>query len=195
MKPRTFSPRKLDMAAFIESGEALSGEMPVQELARLAKGLSEEVGPGSLPPVSWSAVGRVLPQRVGAPELWLDLRARGELAWECQRCLHAVREPVEVQRSIRFVNDEAAAEALDADSEDDVLALSRQFDLLALIEDELIMAEPIVPRHAQCPTDMATLMHDETVVSPEGEASAEPQAEPEKKNPFAVLASLKKNPG
>jgi uncharacterized protein len=195
MKPRTFSPRKLDMAAFIESGETLSGELPVPELVRLARGLSEEVPLASLPPVTWSAVGRVVPQRVGGPALWLDLSASAELAWECQRCLHAVRQTVALQRSIRFVRDETAAEALDADSEDDVLALSRQFDLLELIEDELIMAEPIVPRHDQCPTDMTELMHDDTEVAPSGEVNDEAAAEPEKKNPFAVLASLKKTPG
>lgn len=202
MKARTFAPRKMDIGAFIESGEALSGAVPVSELTRLAEGLAKDADLAGLPPVRWQAQGRLEPQRVGAPHMWLDLGAQGEMAWECQRCLQAVTLPIGVRRGIRFVGDEAAAAELDADSEDDVLALSRQFDLMALIEDELIMAQPIVPRHDTCPADVYRLMQS-------GEAPAPGQPSPEdaenapadgavtasgRPNPFAVLASLKKNP-
>ena len=37
-------------------------------------------------------------------------------------------------------------------SEEDLLALSREFDLHELIEDELLMALPVVPKHDECPT-------------------------------------------
>ena len=49
--------------------------------------------------------------------------------------------------ALRFVDGEAQAEALDADSEDDVLALAPALDLRTLVEDELLLAWPIVPRH------------------------------------------------
>jgi uncharacterized protein len=197
MTSRTFAPRKLDIAAFIESGELMEGALPVVELTRVAEGLAKDVDLGSLPPVTWSVQGRQVAQRVGGPQLWLDLSAQGELAWECQRCLHAVAEPIEVHCSIRFVKDEAAAAELDADSEHDVLALSRQFDLMALIEDELIMAQPIVPRHDVCPTDVASLMRDKDLdeAPAEGEAGASDAGATTasgRPNPFAVLASLKK---
>ena len=71
---------------------------------------------------------------------------------ECQRCLHPVRERMTVSRSIRFARDENEAARLDADSDDDVLAVSRQFHLLELVEDELIMDLPMVPLHGHCPT-------------------------------------------
>lgn len=202
MKERTFAPRKMDIGAFIESGEPMTGAVPVHELPRLAQGLAKDVDVSALAPIQWSAQGRLVPQRVGGPQMWLDVSARGELAWECQRCLQPVTLPVVVQRGIRFAKDEAAAAQLDADSEDDVLALSRQFDLMELIEDELIMAQPIVPRHDECPTDVYRLMKsgDEAAVPGQskgadtdgpadrqeaGTASGRP-------NPFAVLASLKK---
>jgi uncharacterized metal-binding protein YceD (DUF177 family) len=70
---------------------------------------------------------------------------------ECQRCLTPVDVPLAVERSFRFVADEATAEALDDESEEDLLALSREFDLRELIEDELLMALPVVPRHDECP--------------------------------------------
>ncbi|MFT3856770.1 MAG: YceD family protein [Aquabacterium sp.] len=199
MKPRSFSPRKMDIGAFIESGEPLSDEVAVRELTRLAEGLAKDVDMNTLPALTWSAQGRLVPQRVGKPQMWLDLKAQGQLAWECQRCLQAVTLPIQVQRGIRFVQDEAAAAQLDADGDDDVLALSRQFDLLALIEDELIMAQPIVPRHDQCPTDVYRHMTSEDEAMPAGEAAKASTEDEEnltlsgKPNPFAVLASLKKN--
>lgn len=203
MKERTFAPRKLDIGAFIESGEPMSGAAPITDLPRLMEGLARDMDASALPPVQWLAQGRLVPQRVGGPQLWLDLSAQGELAWECQRCLNAVMLPISVTRSIRFVKDEAAAAELDAESDDDVLALSRQFDLMALIEDELIMAQPIVPRHDECPTDVYRLMksdESESSVGPTADAqgsggedaSLTPSGRP---NPFAVLAALKKDAG
>jgi uncharacterized protein len=193
MKSRIFVPRKLDMGPFIESGEALTGRTPVSEFQRLSSGLSRDVAADALPPVDWSVRGRLLAQRVGEAQLWLDLTIRASLAWECQRCLQSVTLPIEVSRSVRFVKDEAAAAELDADCDDDVLALSRQFDLLALIEDELIMAQPIVPRHDVCPGDVSSRMNSDELTDVPGRASsAEAGPEAEADNPFAVLAALKK---
>lgn len=182
----------MDMGAFIESGELLAGAVAVADLPRVTAGLSRDVAPASLPAVTWSAQGRLVPQRVGGPQMWLDLSAESELALECQRCLHAVTAPVLVQCGIRFVKDEAAAAALDADSEDDVLALDRHFDLLALIEDELIMAQPIVPRHDQCPTDVTAFMVSEPDAPADEGASNEETTASGRPNPFAALAALKK---
>jgi uncharacterized protein len=87
-----------------------------------------------------------------------------------------------VDRWLRFVADEAQAEALDADSEDDVLVLARFTDLVELIEDEFLLALPIVPRHEVCP---------EPLPLPHSDAEAVEQEQP---HPFAALAALK-NPG
>lgn len=198
MKQREHSPRKLDVGAFIEEQARLEGEVPVVAMARLASCLAEGADLESLAPVRWWAQGRLVPQRVGRPELWVDLHAEASLAWECQRCLHPVLLEEVIDRSVRFVADEKSAEALDAESEDDVLAVSRQFDLLSLIEDELIMEQPILPRHEQCPTDMGALMASDEVVMPDGSAldeAAAQEAEASKPNPFAALAALKKEKG
>lgn len=198
MKANTFAPHKLDMGAFIESGEMLSGELPVPALQRLSAGLAADVDAASLPAITWSAQGRSVPQRLGEPHLWLDLQASAQLAWECQRCLHAVTDTVTLDLSIRFAKDEAAAVALDAEMDEDVLALSRQFDLIELIEDELIMAQPIVPRHETCPVDVATLMSDDPVDDAPGQLAEDGAEAPTltasgRPNPFAVLAKLKKS--
>ncbi|MGE5450957.1 MAG: YceD family protein [Acidobacteriota bacterium] len=191
MKPRSFVPQKLDVGTFIDSGEVLEGLVPVADLHRLAAGLFPQADLTTVPPVQWRAQGRLVKQRVGQPQRWLDIEAKGTFPWECQRCLHAVNLPIDVSRSIRFVEDEAAAANLDADSDDDVLAVSRQFDLLELLEDELIMAQPLVPRHDQCPTDVERHMRSfDPEASPEGDAASGDNGQP---HPFAALAALKKN--
>ena len=75
----------------------------------------------------------------------LGLQARVRLALQCQRCMTPVVEDLVAQRDFLFVADEATAEALDETSEADVLVLSRDFDALSLVEDELILALPLVP--------------------------------------------------
>jgi len=70
---------------------------------------------------------------------------------------------------------------LDATSEDDVLALTRALNLRELIEDELLLALPLVPMHPVCPTPLQ--------VEKEGLEVAE------EANPFAVLAALKRERG
>lgn len=197
MNARTFLPHKLDLGAFINEESRLEGQLPVAALTRLASGLAQDLDLTPLEPLTWWAEGRLEPQRVGGPQLWLDLHAEGNLPWECQRCLQPVFIPVTVDHTVRFVADEATAAELDADSDDDVLAISRQFDLLALIEDELIMAQPIVPRHDECPTDVQSLMQS-GLVAPDGTPLLEtPDGESvsDKPNPFAVLAALKKEKG
>lgn len=200
MVSRPVSFRKLDIGAFIDAGSSLAGQAPLVEFPRLAEGLAPEADPAGIEAISWEAVGRQVPQRVGPPELWLDLSCTAHLPFSCQRCLQPVVLPVETDRSIRFVADEQTAAELDAELDDDVLVLSRSFDLLSLIEDELIMATPIVPRHDECPQPPLMSVSDPGV---DGPSDAGDEVSPEesaltasgKPNPFAVLAQLKKKPG
>jgi len=102
---------------------------------------------------------------------------------ECQRCLTPVDVPLEVDRAFRFVADEATAEALDDESDEDLLAMSREFDLHELIEDELLMALPVVPKHDECPSVVPLASSDDDFE----------EANADKPNPFAALAGLKKD--
>ena len=118
------------------------------------------------------------PVRGGPPQTWLHLHAQASLALVCQRCLGPVETPLMAQRSFLFVAGEETAAQLDADSEDDVLALTRSLDLQELVEDELLLALPLVPRHELCPQPLP-MEH--------GDAPDE-----ERPNPFAALAALKR---
>jgi uncharacterized protein len=177
MTAREFDPSRLDVAAFAKEGARLEGRWPLRQLDRLVE--SEVPGAqadGALD-VSWQAHGEL--RRVGGQgQPWLHLKASARMALECQRCLGPVLVPLEVSRSFLFVPGEDAAAQLDADSEDDVLALTHALDLRQLVEDELLLALPLVPRHDQCPQPLPT-------PSIPDEADGRP-------NPFAALAALKR---
>lgn len=174
MGARRFDPTRLDVAALAAEGATRSGQWGASELDRWHS--MQTPAPGAVPaPVQWSVRGerRHAPGR--APQTWLQLHVN-TTAWPtCQRCLQPFSLALELDRALRFVDDEAQAEALDADSEDDVLALAPFLDLRTLVEDELLLAWPIVPRHAQC-------------AAPEHRAGEVAAASP---SPFAALTSLK----
>lgn len=172
MTIRAHDPRRLDVAAAAASGAELGGRWPLSGLTRLTEGAAGQVDE----PVTWSARFEQRREPGGAAQVWLQLHARARVARECQRCLQPVLLALDIDRAFRFAATEDEAAALDADSEDDVLALSRRLDLRELVEDELLLALPIVPKHEQCPAPLAP---------PEASEDGAPA------HPFAALASLK----
>lgn len=180
MKVRAFVPEKLDIAAFAHDAASLEGEWPAASLERLADAAAPEAPAAGWPAVSWRLQGEVRKPKAAAEQVWLRLSASAQVALTCQRCLGPVQEHIEIDRWIRFVGTEAEAAALDVDSEDDVLALPRHLDARELIEDELLLALPLVPRHEACPEPLAP--HD---------AEEAPEPEAERPHPFAALAALK----
>lgn len=176
--PKEFSAQRLDIKAFAEEGASLSGQALVSAFERL---MAETEGRGAGHAVTWAARGELRNPRHVHPEIWLHLEAGARLSLTCQRCLAPVDVDLSVERTFRFVATEAMAEAEDDASEEDLLALSRSFDLPALIEDEILMDLPLVPRHDVCPEPLPAPVDD---LSDEAESS--------KPNPFAVLGRLKK---
>jgi uncharacterized protein len=181
MKAREFDPVRLDVRAFAKAAGGLGGDWPLAGFERL-RGVLAATGDG--PPagsVRWSARGEEVPVRGGAAQVWLHLTADAGLPLVCQRCLKPVTEPLALDRPFQFVADEAAAAELDAEAEHDVLVLARELNLHQLLEDELLLALPLVPRHASCPEPLAPSVGDEEA----------PGAE----HPFAALAALRRGRG
>ena len=175
---KKFTPSHLDVKAFAQAQGELQGESQIAQWSRLSL---EQVASGeAASTVHWHLQGRLEPVSGGADEVWLDLDAEVDMPMQCQRCLQPVLSHVVAERSFRFVADEATAAALDDEAEEDILVLSRDFDALALVEDELIMSLPLVPLHTLCPQALPVSAAD-----PEFEKAAE------KPNPFGVLAGLK----
>ncbi|HEU5295865.1 MAG TPA: DUF177 domain-containing protein [Burkholderiaceae bacterium] len=178
MAARRFDPARLDVAGLAADGVTLAGQWSAAELPRWQAMQSPPSGSEPVP-VLWSARGEQRRASGESPQTWLHLQV-STTAWPtCQRCLRPFSQALAVQRALRFVDTESQAEALDADSEDDVLALAPAPDLHTLIEDELLLAWPIVPRHEQC--------------APPAHRAGEGDASPA--SPFAALQSLKPPPG
>lgn len=175
---REFVPGRLNVAEFAQAGGHLSGVEPLARFERLAL---EAVEPANGLQVAFNAQGEERRDAGGKAQPWMHLQASTELPLTCQRCLTPVRTCIEADRWFRFVADEETAAALDEELEEDVLVASRDFDLLGLVEDELLMELPITPRHDVCPQDVPLSVQDPDFDS----------AEKEKANPFAALAKLR----
>jgi len=179
MKPRALDPRHLDVEAFSKDAGVLEGDWPLAAMERLADAAHPDAAPGASEAAHWRAEGESRPVKGGAPQAWLHLAASARLSLVCQRCLGPVDTPLQAERSFLFVADEETAARLDAETEDDVLALTRSLDLRALVEDELLLALPIVPRHELCPEPLPMERGDD---APEASRAS----------PFAALAALKR---
>lgn len=110
---------------------------------------------------------------------YVELRIDAQLPLVCQRSLQRFLLPVSLVQRLGLVRDEADEAALPPDYEALLVPEDGMLHPADLVEDELVLAVPVVP------------------VNPESDAVARdwPAQEEElaKANPFAALASLKKN--
>ena len=220
MRSPRHDPLRLDVAAFAAEGGALEGDWPGPTLERLAdlQVPPQDVGEAD---VHWRVQGERRLKTGSVAELWLTLSVQAPVWLTCQRCLQPMAVDLGLDRRLRFVHGESQAEALDAESDDDVLALPRWLDLRELVEDELLLGLPLVPRHETCPQPLPVPIgleddgddapvggqtgtpdspHDAVHPSPDAgkgrtdDATGDtlPDGRP---NPFAVLKSLKKRGG
>jgi uncharacterized protein len=174
-----FDPARLDVAAFAGARGKLAGTWPLRSLARLAVS-TVPLADGGEDPVRWQVDGTLAPLLGAGAQLALQIVADAAVGLECQRCLQRMVLPLSVDRRVFFVAGEDAAAGLDAESDDDVLVLEPALDLKELVEDELLLALPLVPRHEVCPEPLPF----------------EPPPEPPvAEHPFAALAALKRGPG
>ena len=176
MNKESLAPR-LDVKSFAQSAREISGHDLLSNYERL---LVETHGVGADRYLNWSAQGELKLGEAGVDQVWLHLQADVTLPLTCQRCLAPVDSVVSISRSFRFVASEEAAEQQDDECEEDVLALNPEFKLSELIEDEILMELPLVPRHDECPSEVVMAAEDANFEA----ASAE------KRHPFAVLAQL-----
>ena len=154
----------IDSLAFAREGGLLQGELPVASLTRVLDMLA-----GSAGKLSYRVHGQMGPRN--RPQLVLELD--GMLSVCCQRCLEGIDYPVRIRTLLELVKDEEelTQEEIEDDSRD-FLPAQAEVDVLALIEDEIILGLPSVPRHESC-------------VLPET-AKQMPSA-----SPFSALKSLK----
>ena len=180
--PEFTPPPKFDVRQAAEASRILAGQNLLSEYERL---MAETKVLGAQNVLSWSAQAERRQDAAGQTQNWLHLNVVVSLPLTCQRCLGPVDVGLQIAREFRFVASEEVAEQQDDDCEEDLLVQSREFDLAGLIEDEVLLALPLVPRHDACP-QAPTL----SAVDADFDDGA-----PAKPNPFAVLAGLKGKSG
>ncbi len=173
-----FLNKHLDVRIFAQSSGSLAGE---NQLAMFGRLMQETQGLGAENALKWSARGESRHDSAGAEQIWLHLKIDALVPLTCQRCLLPADMAIAINQSYRFVDSEEMAELQDAQAEEDVLALGPDFSLTELIEDEVLMALPLIPLHDRCPVPVKL-----EAVDPGFDAAFE-----EKRQPFAVLAKLK----
>lgn len=132
----------INSLAFAREAGSLQGDVSIAELTRTLDLLSDFSG----------ALRYRVEGRMGSgkrPQLLLQLD--GVLSVCCQRCLEGIVYPLKVRRLIEFVEDEEdlTQEEIEDDSKDFLPAQS-EMDVVALIEDEVILDLPPAPRHESC---------------------------------------------
>ena len=129
-------PKQVSAARAISANQRFSGSLPIAQMPRLAAQLADKAGGLEVD----LEAGK---DRAGA--LWLSGEIKGELSLTCQRGLHPYAWTCGLVPRLRLVTSEAEEARVLKDCEpylvqDDVLPIRE------LVEDEVLLALPIVPR-------------------------------------------------
>ena len=165
------APLLRDVFALATNAATLSGDLPIADLTRMRPELTQTTGA-----LHYTVSGQLNEKK----HPLLHVQITGELNMVCQRCLEEVTQTIDIDNTLHLVANEA-----DLDSEEDEINAilagdespekivgSTSFDLLNLLEDEVILSLPQAVTHDIC---------EKTLPTTAGE----------KPSPFAVLAKLK----
>jgi uncharacterized protein len=134
----------IDGFEFASAGATQQGTLPLRGFSRLRDLLASDDGE-----VAYEVRG--LRDARGRPSLRLSVR--GSVQLRCQRCLGAMRVEVDEGELLVLAATQAEIDAdpTDAESPDRLLA-GKAIALRELVEDQLILALPLAPRHERCST-------------------------------------------
>lgn len=107
-------------------------------------------------------------------------RLRADVEWTCQRCLGPLRLPLDITVNLGLARDEAAADRLPDEYDPLLVQEGGVVSVPDLIEDELLLALPQIPRHENLRECEA-----HGYLQP-----GEPALDLKKRQPFAALATL-----
>lgn len=161
-------PERVDASRMVQARRSFNGKLPLASLTRLRGSLAAEDG------VADYAL------EFGRDELGVDyiaLHVDAELALTCQRSLEVYRQPVHLDQRLGLIRDESEEAALPPGYEP-LLIPDGEVHLADVIEDELILALPVVPLKPGEPLEWNEAPDDES-------------AEDEPPSPFSVLAGLR----
>lgn len=159
---------RVDAFEFTRLNESREGKLQVAGMERLKNELADESGE-----LEWALQGG----RDKYDHAQMKMHVSGQVNLRCQRCLGSLPYEIDSDTVLVLAPDEEKADDIEElldDESIDVIVGSREFDLLALIEDDALLALPLAPMHDVCPDPEV----QELIGS-------------KKESPFAVLKNLK----
>jgi uncharacterized protein len=164
-------PQHIDVRRFAETGRHLEGEIGLVDCERLSQAVSPDSGPFSV---------QLDFEKQPDGKVTISGEISGQVKMSCQRCLELVNIDLDCEVLLAVVGSEDESEYLPAEL--DPLIVDDDVNLTEMIEDELLLALPLVPLHDDCepPASVLSAQGGDTELV-------------ERDNPFAVLASLKKD--
>ncbi len=171
-------PASIDPIRLADQGDHLSGTIPLNRMKRLLANCRPDEGAVTVD-LSFHYDGqRDVRTIIGA--------VMTEISLDCERCLQPMTLPLrgEVNLLVLVPGQESLAETGDA------LIASGPVSLTELVENELILALPMVPMHSldQCSAAKQVAQAGSGIVAPEPG-----QGDSNKESPFAELAKLKRS--
>ena len=153
-----------DPLEFVQSRKTQNGEIALNRLLRLRENLLSQDG----------AVRYQLSCFVNAQGMpSLRCQVQGELQLACQRCLEPMDYRLDVDNALLLLQHEPDAMQADDPDAPDYLLIQRDLVIADLVEEEIMLALPMAPHHA------------------EAVCKGRPATETGKLHPFAALARLK----
>lgn len=162
----------------VAARRVFEGRLPLASLSRLREALCDEQGALAEGVVRFA----IEFDRDALQVPYVELRIDAELPLACQRSLQLFLHPVHMVQRLGLIHDEADEAGLPPDYEPLLVSADGMVRPADLIEDELILAVPVVPmkpgaEQAESNADWPATMADAAMQA----------------NPFAALAALKKN--
>jgi len=161
-------PESVDAWRMVSARRSFEGHLPLSAMTRLLPSVLDSAG---------QCRYRLQFDRDPLGFAVVELELEAELELMCQRSLEPFRFPVRTSQRLGLIRDESEEAGLPGDMEPVLVAEDGVLHPRDLVEDELILALPVVP------------------LSPDAEPAdvtfGQPEAD-EEKNPFSALAALKK---
>jgi len=162
-------PAVIDVWRMVAARRVFEGSLPLSAFKRLRGSLVDAEG----------QVNFALEfGRDASNQAFVEVRADAALPLLCQRTLERYLHRIRLVQQLGLITSEAQEDALPEQMEPLLVPESGEMPAIDLVEDELILAVPVVP------------MNPDSEL-PSQEWHEEP--EEEKQNPFGVLAQLKDN--
>ena len=135
-----------DSNEFCQKNQNRKGKVRVVDLARLSAVCASQSGE-----LVWTVEGKINSSGYRR----FDLTVKGGISLTCQRCMEAFSFDLDSRAFVILADNEAEADEIEGALADDdpaeVIVWKEKTDLLVLVEDEILLALPLSPRHEVCP--------------------------------------------